>query len=50
MCGPLGMMQAIQKSWTKFERKASNLRFETFGASGNFVAQAFEVQIVRAHV
>lgn len=45
MCGPMGMMQTIQKNWIKFEKKASNLRFETFGASGNFVSQAFEVHL-----
>ncbi len=45
MCGPMGMMQAVQKSWIQFEKKPADLRFETFGASGNFVSQAFEVHL-----
>lgn len=46
-CGPVPMLEAIRKVWLASGRRLAELRFETFGSSGSFAAQAFRVQIPR---
>lgn len=47
MCGPLRLMNAVRDEWLRQGRKASQLRFETFGASGHYATQPFTVRIPR---
>ncbi len=47
LCGPLGFMNAIRKVWENSSFQNSNLRYETFGASGLFAPQAFKVKLPR---
>lgn len=49
-CGPVALLEALRKAWAKAGRPAANLRFETFGSSGRFAAQAFRVQVPRQHI
>ena len=49
-CGPVPMLEAIRKAWADAGRPLSELRFETFGSSGRFAAQAFRVQVPRHHI
>lgn len=50
MCGPIRMMEAVRRSWTAAGRSLPNLRYETFGNSGWFDAEEFEVSIPRLDV
>ncbi|MDA3644118.1 PDR/VanB family oxidoreductase [Saccharopolyspora indica] len=45
MCGPIGLMNAISRSWAEHDLPAPNLRFETFGSSGRYQAEEFLVQL-----
>ncbi|MGW0811644.1 PDR/VanB family oxidoreductase [Streptomyces viridiviolaceus] len=45
MCGPIGLMNAISRSWAEHELPATNLRFETFGSSGRYPAEEFLVRL-----
>ena len=45
LCGPLRMLDAARHIWQQLGRPASALRFETFGSSGRFARQAFEVEV-----
>jgi ferredoxin-NADP reductase len=47
MCGPLGFMNEVKKTWQSSDFVNANLRFETFGASGLFPPQKFKVKIPR---
>lgn len=47
MCGPLGLMDAVRRAWTDAGRPQAGLRYETFGSSGRFAAQAFTVRVPR---
>ncbi len=47
LCGPLGFMNAIRKMWEQSDYNPAHLRFETFGASGSFAPQAFNIKIPR---
>ncbi|MEN8746717.1 PDR/VanB family oxidoreductase [Wenyingzhuangia sp.] len=47
LCGPLPFMNAVRKNWEEGPYENSNLRFETFGASGLFAPQDFLVKIPR---
>jgi len=47
MCGPLPFMNAIKQIWQKSDYATTNLRFETFGASGLFPPQQFKVKVPR---
>lgn len=49
-CGPVAMLEALRKAWAQAGRPAASLRFETFGSSGRFAAQAFRVQVPRHHI
>lgn len=46
-CGPAPMLEALKRSWSASGRPLANLRFETFGSSGNHPAQAFTVRLPR---
>lgn len=45
MCGPIGLMNAISRSWAGHDLPATNLRFETFGSSGRYPAEEFLVRL-----
>ncbi len=45
MCGPIGLMNAISRSWAGHGLPATNLRFETFGSSGRYPAEEFLVRL-----
>jgi vanillate O-demethylase ferredoxin subunit len=45
MCGPIGLMNAISRSWAEHDLPATNLRFETFGSSGRYPAEEFLVRL-----
>ena len=47
LCGPIGLMNAVRKTWEEGPFKNSNLRFETFGASGLFAPQDLLLKIPR---
>jgi ferredoxin-NADP reductase len=47
MCGPLPLLDAARAAWVRAGRAPADLRFETFGNSGQFEAQAFWVEIPR---
>jgi ferredoxin-NADP reductase len=49
-CGPVPMLEAVKKAWLDAGRALADLRFETFGSSGRFAAQAFRVQVPRHHI
>jgi len=49
-CGPVPMLEAIKKTWTAARRALADLRFETFGSSGRFAAQAFRVCVPRHQI
>ncbi|UUZ71413.1 PDR/VanB family oxidoreductase [Polaromonas sp. P1(28)-8] len=49
-CGPVSMLEAVRKSWAEAGRPLADLRFETFGSSGRFAAQAFRVRVPRHQV
>lgn len=43
MCGPIRLMEEVRREWLKSGFDITNLRFETFGASGWFEPEAFEL-------
>lgn len=45
VCGPIRMMDAVRRMWSTSDHEMSNLRFETFGASGWFEPEEFLVRI-----
>ncbi|MER6987674.1 PDR/VanB family oxidoreductase [Saccharopolyspora hirsuta] len=45
MCGPIGLMNAISRSWAEHDLPVPNLRFETFGSSGRHQAEEFLVRL-----
>ena len=47
VCGPAPMLDAIKAAWARAGRRPAELRFETFGSSGRFAAEAFRVRIPR---
>ncbi len=49
-CGPVPMLEAIRAAWSDAGRALADLRFETFGSSGRFAAQAFRVRVPRHDV
>lgn len=46
VCGPLGLLQAMQQAWARSGRAAALLRYESFGAS-SVQAQSFSVCLPR---
>ncbi|MBC7599988.1 MAG: oxidoreductase [Polaromonas sp.] len=49
-CGPVPMLEAIKQVWLEAGRPPADLRFETFGSSGRFAAQAFRVRVPRQQI
>lgn len=45
MCGPIRLMDAIRRSWIEKSLPLPNLRYETFGNSGWFEPEEFELRI-----
>ncbi len=46
-CGPITLLDALREAWATAGRPAADLRFETFGNSGRYVAQPFWVELPR---
>ena len=47
ICGPLPLLDGARAAWARAGRAVADLRFETFGNSGQFETQAFWVDIPR---
>ncbi len=47
VCGPIGMLEAAKRAWRASGRPAELLRFETFGASGEYPTVPFTIRIPR---
>jgi ferredoxin-NADP reductase len=47
ICGPIRMLEEAKRAWVRTGRPLDQLRFETFGSSGRFAAEAFKVRIPR---
>lgn len=47
VCGPVGLLAAIQRAWAGEGRAAADLRFETFGTSGSRPSRAFRAIVPR---
>jgi vanillate O-demethylase ferredoxin subunit len=45
ICGPIRMMDEIRRTWSSSGLEPTNLRYETFGASGWFDPEEFVVRI-----
>ncbi|TDS86386.1 PDR/VanB family oxidoreductase [Nesterenkonia aurantiaca] len=45
MCGPIRLMDAVRRAWIERELPLPNLRYETFGNSGWFDPEEFELHI-----
>lgn len=45
MCGPIRLMDAVRRAWAASSLPATNLRYETFGNSGWFDPEEFELRI-----
>jgi len=46
-CGPAPMLEAIKRAWHAAERPLADLRFETFGGSGRYPSQSFQLRLPR---
>lgn len=46
-CGPVPMLEALKRAWHAAGRPLEDLRFETFGSSGRYATQPFQVHIPR---
>lgn len=47
LCGPLSLIDAAREAWARAGRPAAELRFETFGNSGQRATEAFWVELPR---
>ncbi len=47
LCGPIGLMEAGKRAWSRAGRPVANLRFETFGTGGRHATLPFTVRIPR---
>ena len=45
LCGPYGFQEAIRAAWRDADRPPTNLRFETFAASGAYPNEPFTVNV-----
>jgi len=50
ICGPIRLMDAVRRAWSESELEYTNLRYETFGASGWFDPEEFIVRIPAQNV
>ncbi len=46
-CGPAPMLEAIKRAWHAAKRPLADLRFETFGSSGRYPTQSFQLKLPR---
>lgn len=47
VCGPIGLLDAMRRAWASAGRPLAMLRYETFGNSGRFAPEPFEVRVPR---
>lgn len=47
VCGPMRMLDAVRAAWGRAGRAPTRLHFETFGSSGHFAAEPFDVVLPR---
>ncbi len=47
VCGPIPLLDAVRRTWMESGRPPANLRFETFGNSGQYAAEKFWVKVPR---
>jgi vanillate O-demethylase ferredoxin subunit len=47
ICGPMPLLDAMRKAWQHSGRPMANLRFETFGNSGQYAPEKFWVKLPR---
>lgn len=47
MCGPIRLMDAVRRSWMRQDKDLTALRYETFGSSGWFEPEPFDIVIPR---
>jgi vanillate O-demethylase ferredoxin subunit len=45
MCGPIRLMDEVRRTWANSDLDITNLRYETFGASGWFEPEVFNVTV-----
>jgi ferredoxin len=50
MCGPIRLMEEIRREWERAGRDMTALRYETFGNSGWFDPEPFDVSVPRLGV
>ncbi len=50
VCGPMRMLDAVRAVWAEAGRSPTRLFFETFGSSGHFAPEPFEVLVPRHDV
>jgi ferredoxin-NADP reductase len=50
ICGPIRLMDAVRRAWVESDLEYTNLRYETFGASGWFDPEEFIVRIPAKNV
>ena len=50
VCGPMRLLEAVRAAWAKAGRLPTRLHFETFGSSGHYAAEPFEVLVPRHDV
>lgn len=46
-CGPVPMLEAVKRAWHSAQRPVADLRYETFGSSGKYPAQTFQLKVPR---
>jgi vanillate O-demethylase ferredoxin subunit len=46
-CGPVPMLEAVQRAWHAAQRPLADVRFETFGSSGRHPTQSFQLKLPR---
>lgn len=47
VCGPMGLLADVRRVWQQDGRPPADLRFETFGTSGNHPARPYQVTVPR---
>jgi ferredoxin-NADP reductase len=47
VCGPMGLLRDIRQAWQQDGRPPADLRFETFGTSGNHPTRPYKVTVPR---
>ncbi|MFG2026512.1 PDR/VanB family oxidoreductase [Streptomyces sp. NPDC048825] len=50
VCGPMGLLKDVRQAWQLEERSPADLRFETFGTSGDHPARPYRVTVERLGV